>query len=468
MRSSSNVFNVNTVFRLLVISLLCSKSAAEVQRLIRKALGRDAEKECPKEQTSYKGQRFTLVAGSPINLSWLGAMPSYVLPLVLGFNTLKSASKGSIGKSPFQSVLKIYMSAFAVVPLLECLIGQDWSNPTAMQFSEGHKKGNRFRGALYAWAAVEFFMTYTYTRIACDRSSLLDFRSRAAIAALLGLMTGGFGITIAHELLHKPRQSDKATAYALLTNVSYLHWAEEHLVGHHDKVATPEDAATSRKGESLYKFLPRTISQSFVSAWHIYSERMRAQGQSPSRASFAMRSFGPPLVWVALLAKLTRRRLGDVATFFAAQSAVAILLLEMVNYIEHYGLARARLADGSYEPVNPTHSWNSAQWLSNIIFFKLQRHSDHHTFPQRPFHLLRNFEESPQMPSGYLGMITLSLFPPVFRRIMDPLVEGINSGEADVKALEKEASQKFAAWSVASCCCIYGAHRAVSRARIGK
>merc|ERR1712232_546806 len=125
----------------------------------------------------------------------------------------------------------------------------------------------------------------------------------------------------------------------------------------------------------------------------------------------------------------------------------------MVNYIEHYGLARKKLEDGNYEPVNPTHSWNSAHWFSNTLLFKLQRHSDHHTFPQRPFQLLRNFEESPQLPTGYLGMLALACFPPVFFKIMDPVADCHNRSTGDAKAAEASASRKFQIWNAAVFAC---------------
>jgi len=176
--------------------------------------------------------------------------------------------------------------------------------------------------------------------------------------------------------------------------------------------------------------------------------------------------FGPPIVWSAILAKLARRRMRHVLPFFATQAATAILLLEAINYIEHYGLARATLPDGSYEPVNPTHSWNSAHWVTNSMLFKLQRHSDHHTFPQRPYQLLRNFEESPQMPSGYLGMVALACFPPAFFRIMDPLVDGYNSGESDVKELEARAGARFGVWSCALFCGVAAAQQAAQYASV--
>ena len=193
----------------------------------------------------------------------------------------------------------------------------------------------------------------------------------------------------------------------LLWNVNYGHWLDEHLVGHHHHVATPEDPATSRLNESLYAFLPRTLYGSFMSSWNIEKKRLESQGKGMvhNRIYWGLLL---PAVWACVLARRTRN--WKVIPVFYAQGFAASCLLELVNYTEHYGLLRAQTgvdSDGNnkYEPVNPTHSWNAPHKLSNAVLFKLQRHSDHHTYASRPYEVLRNFKESPQLPTGYPGML---------------------------------------------------------------
>lgn len=147
-------------------------------------------------------------------------------------------------------------------------------------------------------------------------------------------------------------------------------------------------------------------------------------------------------LWAGAIARLSGRGLGRVLAAFAAQSCVAVALLEAINYIEHYGLVRRRLASGEYEPVDPTHSWNSPHRVSNTLLVKLQRHSDHHAFATRPYELLRNYRESPQLPSGYPGMLLLALFPPLWRWVMDPYADAYRSG-GDGAAARREAERKM-------------------------
>ena len=241
--------------------------------------------------------------------------------------------------------------------------------------------------------------------------------------------------------MHKSSALEKALANVLLLNVNYMHWGQEHLDGHHDVVATPEDAATSRLDESVYAFLPRTVVGAYRSAWNLEMQRIEREGGSKLVNNRMIAYALAPLAWGALLAKATGGGAKALGMFYA-QGAAAALILEMVNYIEHYGLLRDKLEDGSYEPVQPVHSWNAPQRLSNSFLFKLQRHSDHHTYASRPYHLLRVFDESPQMPSGYTGMLPLALFPPIWRWIMNPLVRASKVKRAD----DGEGFVKDAAW----------------------
>jgi alkane 1-monooxygenase len=111
-----------------------------------------------------------------------------------------------------------------------------------------------------------------------------------------------------------------------------------------------------------------------------------------------------------------------VLPMLIAQGVFGFLLLEVVNYLEHYGLQRERSPAGHYVKVEPQHSWNSNRLITNLFLYQLQRHSDHHANPALRYQVLRHFEDAPQLPAGYATMILLALVPPLWRRVMDPRV----------------------------------------------
>ena len=221
-----------------------------------------------------------------------------------------------------------------------------------------------------------------------------------------GLVSGGVGIVIAHELGHRHDKVDRFFAYVLLAWVAYMHFFVEHNKGHHAKVATPEDPASARFGEGFWAYFPRSVIGQFRSALHI-DRRRTLQGVGAS----------------ALIAVALGAAFGPIAiAFFLLQAFYAILQLELVNYVEHYGLERAEVAPGRFEKVTVRHSWNSSHRLSNLLLFNLQRHSHHHAHQGKRYQVLEHFEESPQLPAGYLAMLPLAMVPPLWRRIMDPRV----------------------------------------------
>ncbi len=200
--------------------------------------------------------------------------------------------------------------------------------------------------------------------------------------------------------------------------MGYLHFYIEHNQGHHSRVATDEDPATARAGESYWHFLPRTIVQSVASAWHIEARRLAQAGQpliSPrNRMLWAI------VVPVTVAAGLWLTLGAAAGLLFAGQALVAANLLETVNYIEHYGLTRRRLPDGRYEKVGVQHSWNASQRFSNWLTFNLQRHSHHHVQVTRRYQELEHAPGAPQLPGGYSAMLIVAMVPPLWRRLMDP------------------------------------------------
>lgn len=247
----------------------------------------------------------------------------------------------------------------------------------------------------------------------------LPFDELVVFAFAVGTVTGGMGITIAHELGHRAARLDRAIAKALLVSVAYGHFFVEHVRGHHVRVATPEDPATAPRGMSVYRFIPRSVAGSLRHAWRL--ERLRLERDGRAAWHPANWVLAGALLSLALLA--TAAALGGPkgALLFALQAVWAFVLLEVINYVEHYGLQRRRIG-ARYEPVRPAHSWNADFTVSNWVLFNLQLHSDHHAHMNRPFEALRTVDDAPQLPAGYPAMVLLALVPPLWFAVMDPRV----------------------------------------------
>lgn len=242
------------------------------------------------------------------------------------------------------------------------------------------------------------------------------------VAVSTALMTSGGGINIAHELMHRTKKSDRALAELLMTQVGYTHFCVEHVLGHHRHVATPLDPASARRGEWLYAYLPRTLVGGLQSAWRLESART-ARRKIPwwSLKNRRLR-YAVDLVAIAAVVGLA---FGPTAlVFFWVQGAVAVLLLEMINYVEHYGLQRTQLPSGNYERVRPRHSWNANFLVTNGWLFNLQRHADHHANASRPYYHLRALQEGPQLPFSYPLAILVSLVPPLWMAVIHPRLDG--------------------------------------------
>jgi len=251
----------------------------------------------------------------------------------------------------------------------------------------------------------------------------------------VGIISGAFGITSAHELIHKNNQFEQTLGKISLASVGYMHFYTEHLFGHHKRVSTPEDPASARYGEIVYAFIPRSVIGSYLSAWRIEIKRLKKK-QIPviSWDNLMVQE----IVYFFATIFFLNLFLGPwAAVFWVCQNSVAVSLLEVANYIEHYGLQRKEISKGRYERVTPLHSWNADHYVTNSILFKLQRHADHHTWPFRRYQTLRTWDFSPQLPTGYGGMSVLALFPPLFFAIMNPKVEQYNNlCQASIEEME--------------------------------
>jgi alkane 1-monooxygenase len=304
---------------------------------------------------------------------------------------------------------------FLAIPVLDLLLGVDTRN--SPEAPPSASKLWLFRLATWLAVPLQFAVLIRGALIVTNPTSTVVELIGAVVAT--GITGGVIGITVAHELVHRTSRLDRALGKLMLISVCYFHWATEHVAGHHRRVATREDPATARLGETLPAFLVRSVVQTFMSSWRIEATRNDRRGEkSPLRN---------PVLWgsVASLGLGALMYVGfgwQALVFFFAHSVVAIAFLETINYIEHYGLERRLLRPGVYERVTPLHSWNSSQWLTNVLLFNLQRHSDHHAWAARPYYKLRHHPEAPQLPTGYAGMALLAMVPPLWRRVMDPRV----------------------------------------------
>ncbi len=313
-----------------------------------------------------------------------------------------------------------------LVPIVDLAVGLDPSNPPqdAIEALE--------RDRYYRWLTF-CFLPLQYAGLAAAMfyiaTATMGTADRIGLAVTVGFI-GGLGINTAHELGHKREEAEKWLAKIALAQCAYGHFSIEHNRGHHVRVATPEDPASSRIGESFYRFWPRTVFGSLSSAWSIERERLRRRGQHPFRITNDV--LNAWLLTVALWAGLLLWLGPMIAPYLLIQAVIGITLLEAVNYLEHYGLMRQRVGEGDrqrWERVDPSHSWNSNNLATNVLLYHLQRHSDHHAFPIRRYQALRDHVEAPALPTGYAGMILLSLVPPLWRRVMDPRVAAHYGGD---------------------------------------
>ena len=313
---------------------------------------------------------------------------------------------------------------FGVIPLADLLAGIDPTNPPD-EVIEWLEEDRYYRWVTYIFLPIQ----YAALIWAASAWATYDLSpvSKIGLALTVGTVAG-IGINTAHELGHKKEQHERWLARIALAQTCYGHFYIEHNRGHHVRVATPEDPASSRLGETLYGFLPRTVLGSLTSAWRLEKKRLTRRKRTPwSLKNDILNAW---LMSVVLFGALVLAFGPGILPYLAIQAVVGVWLLETVNYLEHYGMRRERRADGRYERVNPSHSWNSNNIATNVLLYHLQRHSDHHANPTRRYQTLRDFKESPALPTGYAGMIVLAVFPPLWRKVMDPKVLTHFDGDA--------------------------------------
>ena len=306
-----------------------------------------------------------------------------------------------------------------IVPRIDWTAGLDPSNPPD-DVIKALEEDRYYRWLTYLFLPLQYAgFAFAFWYIATGDLSVLD---RIGLAVTVGFI-GGLGINTAHELGHKKESVERWLSKIALAQTFYGHFYIEHNRGHHVRVATPDDPASSRVGESFYRFWPRTVGGSFASAWRLESRRYSRRGQHPFRIGNDV--INALLMTLALWAVMVVWLGPGIIPFLLIQAFIAITLLEAVNYLEHYGMLREIVGvpgKERYERVEPRHSWNSNNIATNVLLYHLQRHSDHHAHPTRRYQALRDEKGAPALPTGYASMILLALVPPMWNRVMDPRV----------------------------------------------
>lgn len=306
---------------------------------------------------------------------------------------------------------------FVIVPLIEFFTKGSTRNLSKAE-EEMTKVDPLYDWILYGLVPIQYFIL-GYFLFQISKEGLPIYYQIGATLSF-GLACGILGINAAHELGHRTNKYEQLMSKLLLLTTLYMHFFIEHNRGHHKNVSTDEDPASSRLGEGIYQFYFRSIIDGWFSAWHLEKERLKKQKQTFWSLHNEMLLYqfiqGLLVILIGSIWGLT------TLLFFLAGALMGILLLETVNYIEHYGLRRKK--NGThYERTMPIHSWNSNHPIGRLLLLELSRHSDHHYLASRKYQILRHFDDSPQMPTGYPGMMVLALIPPLWFKIMDKELE---------------------------------------------
>jgi len=320
---------------------------------------------------------------------------------------------GSRGWLTFSTIL----FAFVIIPIIEMLVGKDAHN---LSSNESETKGAQkiFDIMLYLNLPIVFgLLSWALINVSTIEYSALEL---VGLSFSVGSLLATNAINVAHELGHRKSLFDRTLSKALYTPCLYMHFYIEHNFGHHLKVGTPEDGATAKYNQSIYSFWVTSVLKQYFDAWKKQKELLKRSGSGFFSIKNDMAWY--VLIQLAYLALVFFLFSLKGTVFAVAVGVISFLFLENINYIEHYGLRRLKNAAGRYERVQKIHSWNSNHSIGRIVLYELTRHSDHHYKSSKKYQLLDCHEESPQLPYGYPVSILLSMVPPLWFKIMNPLV----------------------------------------------
>lgn len=339
-------------------------------------------------------------------------MVSYAIPLI----AIASLLLGGIWS--FATVV----FSFVLIPLVDLFLPVNSSNISEHE-EESKSRIKLFDYLLYANVPLQYGILVLFLTTISFKT--LEVYEIAGFTITMGICNGVLGINVAHELGHRVNNFEQTLAKSLLLTSLYLHFFVEHNRGHHKNVATPLDPATAKINQSIYSFFIQTLLGSYLSAWKIQFDLLKKEGKSFFSLSNSMLNYH--IIQLAFLVLIYLIFGTYTLSLYLITALIGILLLETINYIEHYGLMRKINERGVYEKVDVVHSWNADQTFGRIMLYELTRHSDHHYKASRKYQILRNLNRSPQLPTGYPGMMIVSFFPPLFFYLMNKRVKQINA-----------------------------------------
>jgi len=361
---------------------------------------------------------------------WVTAILWSLLPLMIMGGFLYSSN-------PWVLVIP-FIAAFILIPIIDYFLGTDTSNPPE-ELVPQLDADPYYRRLLIAAIPAHFIVVIAGAWLVATYS--LSIGVFVVFAAMMGL-NSGMSINTAHEIGHKNTKLERLLSRVVLAVSGYGHFCIEHNLGHHRDVSTPEDPASSRMGESIYRFMLREIPGAAKRGWSAEAKRLEKRGKPFwSVDNHILQSYSMTLVFQGGLIAVFGWIL---LPFFLIHNFMAWFQLTSANYIEHYGLLREKKPNGKYERCQPHHSWNANHIFSNLILFQLERHSDHHANPARSYQSLRSFKDLPELPSGYFGMYALAYFPTLWFKVMDKRVMAVPHINGDLSKVNidprKEAS----------------------------
>ena len=301
---------------------------------------------------------------------------------------------------------------FVLIPFLELLLRPSYDVKGESKI-HAEEDSLFYRALLYGLVPVQWFFVFYFLFYVSSEKDISDLIGKTTS---LGIMCGVIGVNVGHELGHRMNRWERFLGELLLLSSMENHFTPYHNSGHHNQVGTLGDPATARKNETIYRFVFRSQFGSYFQAWKFEIKRMKILSLTPLSLYNKMVQY--TLAQIFLLIGIWMYFGLVCVGLFLLSASVGILLLEVVNYIEHYGLQREKGTTALFERVQPHHSWNSNHIIGRLMLFELSRHSDHHYMASRKYQVLRNMDEAPQMPTGYPGMIILSLFPPIWFKVM--------------------------------------------------
>jgi len=315
---------------------------------------------------------------------------------------------------------------FVLIPLIELFIHPRPENLSTAE-EELAKADKTYDLILYLSVPLHYFFLFLFLNSLLSLDTATDLTSIIGRTMSMGILCGVFGINVAHELGHRANKKEQFMAKLLLLTSQYIHFFIEHNKGHHKNVATPEDPSSARYNESVFSFYPRTIINGYRNAWRIANHDQLKKGRSALNIRNEM--LQAQIMQASFLLLIFLFFGWKILLFYLGAAFVGIMMLENVNYIEHYGLSRTKSYSGHYERAMPHHSWNSNHVLGRLMLFELSRHSDHHYLASRKYQILRHHNNAPQMPTGYPGMMIIAHFPFLWFRMMNKRIAQLSTNQ---------------------------------------